>query len=317
MIDCIVTSRFVFGACVALFTLGELFAQGEFPVPDRWLPGTIYCEYDREDGLPPNRNQWDPFFVEGVAAAWQPEISKPDPVQKISPDLLPPKVFRGTVQITVNRNYFGPTASMQYASGRLRSSESRWEGQRLVEMTDLRSGPVTKDDLMPVFGWLLKVTRCHPGGGDTADVTLQRLPRDAWPDGVTLDPYAYAVTTGGTLTIPAASISKNGTLGLPMSVEFNPIDKVFLLRVAHELVAEEDGSLTQEIRQIEATPALRFPVMRASGTLYFQVISVVAPDPDRRITGWVEIRRMWPAIEPFGFHESKSPGRSIPERPTP
>jgi len=53
---------------------------------------------------------------------------------------------------------------------------------------------------------------------------------------------------------------------------------------------------------------LPFALAAAYQIYHFQVVSVVRPELDSHIPGWVELRRVWPAIPAFGVPGAAAKG---------
>jgi len=109
---------------------------------------------------------------------------------------------------------------------------NKWLTQRLLESVRRYSGPVAIGDVIPLFGALYRITdfRQEDNGGKGTEIILQRVEAGDWPDGITLDPFAYPVLTGGGLNV------SNLTPIDIHSVTFDEKANQFRLTVVHQYI---------------------------------------------------------------------------------
>lgn len=177
--------------------------------------------------------------------------------------------------------------------------KNQWLAQRAVERISSNPGPMQEEDIIPVYQWLYRVNRLRvEADRHGVGLTLSRVERNDWPPGITLDPYAHAVAEGGSLDVPFAF--PNG----PPAVQskYDPSTGKWELRVSHE-TRQPDLSPMRRDELIVADVGVSFTVSTMTDTIPLRVVSVVNPDSEHGIRGWVELRRIMPEIVPFGVEQ--------------
>ena len=211
---------------------------------------------------------------------------------------------KGSIRFSLRPNSRGYAFTGDGAEGVL-FPENRWLSQRLLESILQYSGPVAQGDFMPLFGCLYEVDSfTEPeDGGTGAGIYLRRMDADEWPDGIKLDPFAYAVLNGGGLDLPS-SVPKGDVRNLSFDEKKNQ----FHVTVIQEYIKPARDALSREVAWTEKVVAIKpegLLTMRVGGRfVHFRVISVVPPDKDKHIPGWVEFRQLWPTVRPFGIKET-------------
>lgn len=292
----------------SLFTIfsGLLFATD--PVPKQCTPDSIDCTFYRGDGIEigPAFKTIRYFQFDGEDADWDPFDDTRLPGADSPPARynLPGRKFCGSVWIRVQRDHSikerNPGFTYRSRNGGKGEPfpDDQWIAQRLLEATDLRTGPIINDDVIPVFGSLYKVVRCvRATGSPDADISLQKMPAMDWPADIELDPYGYPITPGGYIILPGSRY-RVSPYGNVVRVVFVPEEQQYHLVIGHEVEGREQKLEVREAN-IVATKGLNFPVVTHTQIYNFKVTSVVLPDPVRHIPGWVELRRIWPQIIPF------------------
>ena len=289
-----------------LLLWGVIFANDA--VPKQCTPDRIHCAFYRGDGIEvgPAFEVIQYFQFDGEDADWDPF----DDTQPLNTDSrparynLPGRNFYGSVWIRVQRNHSieerNPGYVYRSRNGRKVEPfpDDQWIAQRLLEATDLRTGPIMTNDVIPVFGSLYKVVRCvKPTGSADADISLQKLPAKDWPASIQLDPYGYPITSGGYIVLPGSRYRVR-PYGNVVRVIFVPEEQQYHLIIGHEAVGREQKLEVREAN-IVAKEGMQFPVVTHTQVYNFKVTSIVLPDPARQIPGWVELRRVWPEIIPF------------------
>jgi hypothetical protein len=260
-------------------------------VPEACRPAKIVCWAGDPDGLEPpsgpspNAVSIHHFLIEGLAVPEQ-----------------APGPFQGSVEFYERNNDFSNLRL--YHQNRLNIPDNPWLQQRMYERTGLRSGPLIKGDIIPISGTLYEVIHCAKSDAQfgSAEITLTRLPLDRWPDDVVCDDYAYAITPGGFITVPSRSIGPKGKV----YVSWRDQQSDFELKTMHEI--QISSSATKfHTETFNASSGVAFPLGVGGEVYHFKVVHVVNPNPESHIPGWVEVRRVWPKIEPFGV-----PAKVIP-----
>lgn len=207
-----------------------------------------------------------------------------------------------------------PRASLKKGGGPPLYPANDWLRQRAIEMCREETGPFYKDDIVPVFGALYRATRIDSNLNDDphgASIHLSKLGNAEWPAGVTLDPFAYAITTGGSLSLASTSPLEKRSFTPSLKLKYDDTSKSFSLTVVHyrvDMTSQINGKSgvdgrgwREEDVPVENDSSIRVTV----GSVYhnFRVVSIVPPDRDKHIPGWVEVRRIWPRVIPFGTEE--------------
>ena len=189
-----------------------------------------------------------------------------------------------------------------------------WLRQRAIEKCREETGPFYKDDIVPVFGALYRVTRIDselPDDPQGASIHLSKMGRAEWPAGVTLDPFAYAITPGGSLSIPHARKLTTLFFTPSLKLKYDDTSKSFSLTIFHDLrdrnapiygTSMFDGKAWRE-DDVPIENNSRFGITVGREHQSFRVVSIVPPNRDKHIPGWVEVRRIWPRVTPFGTEE--------------
>ena len=167
---------------------------------------------------------------------------------------------------------------------------SSWYAQRLMEREQEQHGPFQNGDIIPMFGSLYRAEWYQPKG-DAGDLILSRIEKENWPEGIILDPFARPVLTNGCLRFPSAQIR----------CLFDEKNRRFRLLVPSWKYLPKTGNAL-ETTEIDVVVGKVVTVPIDAGG-HFKVISVVLPDDQIRIPGWVELRRVWPNIVPFGVEQ--------------
>jgi hypothetical protein len=93
----------------------------------------------------------------------------------------------GVVRFTLK-----PSAKRQlrfpWGAGFIQFPDNPWLAQRLHENIAIKSCPIQSGRILPLFGWLYKVSALTDDarGGNGVGITLEKLPKKQWPKGVTL-----------------------------------------------------------------------------------------------------------------------------------
>ena len=270
----------------------------ESVVPEECRPLKIECYGGDRD----NFRDPDPFGseitirqfrIDGRAA----EKQKPGP-------------FQGHVCFYKGHRFFTDVTS--YYDIRLEVPDNAWLQQRMLERVSFSSGPIVRGDIMPINGTLYIVDRCKQSefGIHFANIALVRLQRDKWPEAIQCDEYAYAITSGGHLSVPGHEESSN------LEVKWDEVNAEYQLIVGSFVVQPSGPAL--KFRQVairQARPGVQFALAGDEEIHHFQVVSVVPPKPESHIPGWVELRRVWPAIQPFGMPSSAKELDGVPPAP--
>jgi len=177
--------------------------------------------------------------------------------------------------------------------------ENSWFRQRLHESVQLVSGPVDKGSVVPMFGALYTVAMIEDDkrGGHGVSMKLQRLPHKEYRGEVRLDPYAYAITNGGWIDIPSTLVQPE------ILVAFDGRERCFLtIRGEHTGISQGKGRWTTHntTQKVLAIVNKLIIVRLGQASVLFRVVSIVYPDEKARLTGWIEVRRVWPSLVPFG-----------------
>lgn len=174
-----------------------------------------------------------------------------------------------------------------------------WFAQQLHESIRIISGPVDKGKVVPMFGTLYKVATIEDDerGGYGVAMKLQKLARHERPRSAKLDPYAYAIMHGGWLDIPS-------TLNQPeILVNFeSPELCVLTVRGEHVGISQGKGRWSAHSTTKKVVAKVGKPVVVPLGqaNVLFRVVSIAYPNEKSQLTGWVEVRRVWPSLVPFG-----------------
>jgi len=141
-----------------------------------------------------------------------------------------------------------------------------------------------------MFGWIYELAGINipSGANEGADLFLRKVPHDRWPQGLTLDPYAYAITNGGCLTVPRALVG-----GASVKVNFDPEQRQFDLTC---VIGYRGPTMQKAVAK--AGELLNF------GNVYLRIVTVVPPNAEQHISGWVEFRYLWPEIVPYGVEQT-------------
>ncbi|MBC8290442.1 MAG: hypothetical protein H8E37_09005 [Planctomycetes bacterium] len=196
-------------------------------------------------------------------------------------------------------------AGVEGGAGSVKFPENRWLSQRLLEAIIQYSGPVAKGDFIPLFGCLYEVTGFSEegNGGFGTGIELRKMDAIEWPDGIKLDPFAYAVLNGGHLDL-RSSVPKVDIRDLSFDEKKNQ----FHVTVFQEYIKPARDALSREVAWTEKVVTIKsgmLLVMTVGGRrVHFRVVSVVPPDKDKHIPGWVEFRQLWPTVRPFGVQET-------------
>ncbi len=252
-------------------------------VPDACRPLKIECYGGDRD----NFRDPDPFGSEITIHQFR--------IDGLAVDEQKPGPFQGKLAIGEGSNDF--TRLRHYHENQLEVPNNAWLHQRLLERVSFASGSVVKGDILPINGALYVVERCQQSEfqSDMANITLARMPRDKWPDGILCDEFAYALTTGGSIWTATIGFVARGQI----HVEWDENKHDYQLKVSSQIgTSPTTGRTVEEI--FAARPGVPFALEAAGQISHFQIVSVVAPNPESHIPGWVELRRVWPAIPPFG-----------------
>ena len=207
-----------------------------------------------------------------------------------------------------------PTATVRFESRRstvfirevdgvLHWPRNQWEAQRRMERVEDHYGPIRKGDMIPQFGWLYHVENMNYEGTRGAFLRLKKVDAAKWPLGITLDPYAYTITDGGYLNLNVAFLGKPS-----VSAKYDKDKKQWRLQLSHE---ERQTNMQYKRREeeLEAKTSQLVTVKTGTDVHRFKIVSVVLPDPKNNIPGWIELRKLWPKIIPFGIEQDiKLPG---------
>ena len=200
---------------------------------------------------------------------------------------------------------YGRVPQSPLQSGGLEYPKHDWLKQRMIERYGLRVGPLYRDDLVPVCGALYRSTQVDlkTGGDDPqgARIILDKIPRSEWPAGISLDPYAYVITPGGSLNI------WNVSQTTPVKLSYDASSKTFSMKITHDAVQiynpERNQSRSEDVVVDESSVSHWFRVGVGNEQLLFRIVSVVPPNPEQHLPGWIEIRRIWPRVTPYGAVE--------------
>ena len=200
-----------------------------------------------------------------------------------------------------SRHYRRPVRPL--SKGTLKGPANQWLIQRYLEATSTHYGPVEVHDIIPVFGTLYRVDgiRKDDNGGMGALLTLRKLASDEWPEGIEVDPYAYQVTNGGHLDV-------HGLLPLVefQDVSYDVSKAKYQVTVTQPLVLAQQFANRREVSWSEVTVDIESGSLlsiQCGCMVYIRVTNVVAPNSRKNIPGWVEFRRLWPTVRPFGIAE--------------
>lgn len=186
-----------------------------------------------------------------------------------------------------------------------------WLRQRFIENNGQVTGPLHKDDIVPMCAALYRVTTLgsnRPNDPVGSRIVLTKMGQAEWPAGITLDPFAYAITTGGKLSLPKVSQNHINPSLTPKYDEKSKSFSVTVFHVRYDQSFQLGGksSLDGQVwRQDDLVIQKNSKMTVAVGSEYhtFRVVSIVPPDRDKHLPGWVEFRRVWPRITPFGTEE--------------
>jgi len=173
---------------------------------------------------------------------------------------------------------------------------NQWLGQRFYEACRYSTGPLREGDYVPMFGWVYELAGINipSEANEGADLILRKVPHDRWPQGITLDPYAYAITNGGYLTVPRALVGS-----ADVKVSFDPEQQQFQLTT---VIGYQGPSMLIERREQKAVA--KVGELLNLGHVQLRIVSVVPPNAKQHIPGWVEFRYLWPKIVPYGFEQT-------------
>lgn len=186
--------------------------------------------------------------------------------------------------------------------------ENSWLRQRMIEQVVQHSGPVLKGEVIPLFGCLYTLHRTvnEKNNGTGREITLRKVPSSHWPDGIALDPFGYAVVDGGGLDLPNASPRAD------ILVAWDVKQHSFQLKVMREYpltnlpargpVQEVTVAWREEMIRAKKDALLSFK--GAGRPIILRIVSIVAPSKSEGISGWVELRQLWPETRPFGVGNS-------------
>ncbi|MFT5323267.1 MAG: hypothetical protein ACI8P0_001116 [Planctomycetaceae bacterium] len=205
---------------------------------------------------------------------------------------------RGVVRFSVS-----PAVESQlrfpWGAGVVQYPNSQWLAQRLHENISIKTGPVRPGLILPLFGWLYKVSALTDDarGGNGVGITLEKMPRDKWPKGVTLDPYAYPILRDGYLDLQAAVPSPD------VRVSFDSDGKCRIV-VYNQYIGSTAKRGIWTVQQSADHPRIaqkgNIVTVRAGRTSRFRIVSLVSPDDKSGIVGWAELRPISPSIIPYG-----------------
>lgn len=180
------------------------------------------------------------------------------------------------------------------------TSENQWLTQRFLEGVRGKFTLVHEQDLIPLFGTLYRVVRIRPrNDARPTEIHLQRVSEDQWPPGVQLDPYAYTISDAGELW--SGFGVHNEWL---VTCKYDSAQKRFVLSIPKYEYDPRNGAVGRRLSEENTAVAGELLMIRcATDIIRFRVVSVVLPDPEHHIPGWVELRKLWPKIVPYGIEQ--------------
>lgn len=182
-----------------------------------------------------------------------------------------------------------------------KKSNNQWIRQRVFESVTTSTGELTIGSKLPMFGWLYEVTDIDINETDPqgARFKLEKIPREHWPKGMTLDPYAYPILNGGSIVTNAVKVGS-------ISVRFDESRTCNLRYHQEEFQYSEGIFISKEVKVVPK----QNDVLKTSGIRFgreCKVVSIVPPDSETNVVGWVEVREIWPELVPFGDEPAESP----------
>lgn len=220
------------------------------------------------------------------------------------------RAFRGEGRLARDQEMSGrfwispkETTGRRQANGVVLYPQNQWLAQRQFEAVNVATGPLSITHKIPLFGSLYSVTTITPRPVCSgAKIKLRRVEKVDWPEGISIDPFAYAVTNGGALRM-----GRHGG-GISISAEYSEAEKKFKMTVTakgwnSKFVGQPDY---REWRFVDKDDRLS---SKLAPQTQFRVIRIVPPDPEnpdpkKRVPGWVELRQVWPLLIPFGTESS-------------
>lgn len=183
-------------------------------------------------------------------------------------------------------------------SGKVVYPRNQWLTQRYIEMVGLTFGVVEEGTVIPVFGCLYEVLGVDGNDPDYTRVRLMKADPDSELN-ARLDPYGYAIPNGGSLDITGQTDAKE------IRVHYDATSGAFELTVSREY----KGADLRYQYSTTSTGARKGDTieLRPDEAVFFRITDIVKPDAERGVSGWVEFRRLWPTIRPFGISETGRP----------
>lgn len=128
-----------------------------------------------------------------------------------------------------------------------------------------------------MFGWIYELggIKFPSEARKGADLFLWKVPHARWPQGITLNPYAYAITIGGCLTVPRAMIG-----GADVKVSFDPEQQEFHLTSV--IGYRGPGMLIERREQMAVAKA---GDLLNLGDVQIRIVSVVPPNTEQHTPG--------------------------------
>ncbi len=176
-------------------------------------------------------------------------------------------------------------------------SNHSWLRQRQLDGCGNSIGPFYRKEIIPICGALYRVANIQPSD-EGAYVALDKLAKSEWPAGISLDPFAYAITPGSAIGM------RNVCRTAPIAVTYDSSAKHFTLKLSSDTLQLYHPERPQfETVDLVVDSLITFQIMVGNEPVSFRVVSIVPPNPDKHIPGWVEVRRIWPRVTPFGTVE--------------
>ena len=177
--------------------------------------------------------------------------------------------------------------------------ENQWLSQRIYENISVHSGTLKEGDLVPLFGWLYEIDSftVPPLAFEGVDIILKKTRISQWPDRIALDPYAYPVVNEGIIHLAP------GGVRVTITVQFQKESEQYELKVIRAYRKTDNSGFVRHEDKVLVKRGTLINVKNVWG-LQFKVVSVVPPNTKNKIPGWVELRRVWPSIKPYGIDET-------------
>ena len=195
------------------------------------------------------------------------------------------------------------TVFSRQVDGVLHEPMNQLLAQKRLENVRDEYGPIRKGELIPQFGWLYHVENLNNNRGGGSNLSLTKVKAEKWPAGISLDPYAYAITDGGYLNLNVAFLGKPS-----VTAKYDRNKNTWRLKLSHE-ERQTDMQYKRREEELDAKTGQLVTVKTGTDVHRFKIVSIVIPDPKNNIPGWVELRKLWPKIIPYGIEQDiKLPG---------